>query len=220
MGWSEKNMGLSINVGMLANWLNSKYADEEGIEWMRKQLVRINRALVEAGLPEHHEPESLPEWRGRARLTSFSYSSIHYLRRAVAYARHDPQGFKPLPEGKSPNKDPLIDDELSVYIDSHFICHSDSEGFYVPIDFAEIIYEDVLPGVMLGSSQRALAEVNLAAPLLGITLTDGKLSDEESSKIAQDSEHEKPLWIERQVWLTMHEAFRRSIEQGCLVVFT
>lgn len=213
-------MGLAIEVGTLAYWLNDTKPDEEGLEWLRKKLARINKTLTEAGLPEHHEPEILPARKSRAYLSSFSYSDIHYLRRAVAYARQAPEKFCPLPEGANPARDLVIDNELSIYMDSHFICHSDCEGFYVPIDFEEILYDDGLPGVMLGSSQQALAEIVRAAPLLGITLADGELSDKEASKIAKDTNDLGQYWIERQVWLTMYEVFRYSIAQGTVVMFT
>jgi hypothetical protein len=105
-------------------------------------------------------------------------------------------------------------------MDSHLICHSDTEGFYVPIDFPEPLYDDTdeLVGGMLGSSQRALEEVLLAAPLLGIDLVDGKPSKVDIDSI-QEEDDTQPLWIERKVWLAMYEKFRLSIEHGTAVVF-
>jgi hypothetical protein len=58
-----------------------------------------------------------------------------------------------------------------------------------------------------------------AAPLLGIPLVDGKLSDEAAKVIAEERDGSHPYWIERKVWLTMFEAFRHSIEFKCAVVF-
>jgi len=107
-------------------------------------------------------------------------------------------------------------------MNSHFICHSGCEGFYVPIDFPEPLYDDLdgdLPGGILGSSQQALKEIMLAAPLLGIPLRGKKLSDKAAKDIANEPDGSHPYWIERKVWLTMFEAFRHSVEYKCAVIF-
>ncbi len=153
-------------------------------------------------------------------LLGFPYSWLHYLRRAIAYARQAPTEFSPLPQGQEASADDRIDRELSVFMDSHLICHSDCEGYYVPIDFPEPLYDDgdELVGGILGSSQRALAEVILAAPLLGIELEDGKPMKTDVETI-QEEDDTHPLWIERKVWLAMYEKFRLSIEHKTAVVF-
>jgi hypothetical protein len=178
--------------------------------------------LTAHGLPEHVEPAQLPKFPYRGQPLSFPYSWLHYLRRAVAFARQAPEQFGPVRDGENPAADERIDEELSVFMDSHLICHSDCDGFYVPIDFPQQLYDDEaggLPGGILGSSQRALQEVMQAAPLLGIPLVDGKLSDEAAKVIAEERDGSHPYWIERKVWLTMFEAFRHSIEFKCAVVF-
>jgi hypothetical protein len=210
-------MGLSISVGYLA-WLKKHDIDEEGVSWLRRNLVHVNRLLRANDLPEHIEPEELPELVDRG-LSGFPYSWLHYLRRAVAYARQAPAEFGPLPKGQEASEDDRIDRELSVFMDSHLICHSDCGGFYVPIDFPEPLYDsDGLVGGILGSSQRALAEVLLAAPLLGIELENGKPMKTDVDTIREE-DNAHPLWIERQVWLAMYEKFRLSIEHKTAVVF-
>jgi hypothetical protein len=146
---------------------------------------------------------------------------LHYLRRAVAYARQAPAEFGPLPEGQEASEDHRIDRELSVFMDSHLICHSDCDGFYVPIDFPEPLHDhsDEMPGGILGSSQRALAEVIHAAPLLGIEFEDGKPTKTAVDTIREEEDDAHPLWIERKVWLAMYEKFRLSIEHRTAVVF-
>ncbi len=213
-------MGLSISIGILAQGPD---ADPEWIASSRRHFKVINRVLKANKLPAHVEPESLPKGmppRGHG-LGGFPYSWIHYLRRAVAYARQAPDEFRPVAEGEDPTEDLRIDRELSVFMDSHFICHSDCEGYYVPIDFPEPLIDDKdkLAGGLLGSSQRALAEVIQAAPLIGIKLRAGKLSGTQARAIAKEDEGGSPYWIERQVWLTMYEAFTASILTGCAVEF-
>jgi hypothetical protein len=212
-------MGLSLSVGYLA-WLKKEESDSESVIWLREDLVHVNRVLRANGLAEHVEPEDLPELVDRG-LLGFPYTWLHYLRRAVAFARQAPAEFVPLPEGQEASEDDRIDRELSVFMDSHLICHSDCEGYYVPIDFPEPLYDssNQLVGGILGSSQRALAEVLLAAPLLGIELEDGKPTKMAVDTIREEEDNAHPLWIERKVWLAMYEKFRLSIEHRTAVVF-
>jgi hypothetical protein len=212
-------MGLAVCIGALADLLEN---DPEGADWLRKDFEVVNRVLADHGLPAHVEPEIPPTLDDRSGLGSFPYSWLHYLRRAVAFARQAPGEFCPVKEGDNPADDERIDRELSVYLASHFICHSDCEGFYVPIDFPEPLYDDdrdELVGGVLGSSQRAMQELIQAAPLLSIPLPNGQLSDEVASAIAEEREGASPYWIERQVWLSMFEAFRLSIKTKCAVMF-
>jgi hypothetical protein len=212
-------MGLAISLGVLAS---GPGADAEGIEYFRDGFRQVNRVLAAHGLSPHTEPEWPPDFPYRGQLLGFPHSWLHYLRRAVAYARQAPEQFYPVPEGENPADDERIDRELSVYMDSHLICHSDCEGFYVPIEFPDPLYDDRegrLPGGILGSSQRALQEVIQAAPLLGVPVMGGNLSDDAAKALAQEPDGSHPYWIERQVWLTMFEAFRHSIEYQCAVVF-
>jgi hypothetical protein len=211
-------MSLAVMVGVLAG----DDQDADAVEFYRQAFREVNRLLAAHGLPSHTEPESLPLEKHRGQLLSFPYSWLHYLRRAVAFARQAPEQFCPVPEDWDPSIDPRIDDEIS---DSkcHLICHSDTEGFYVPIDFPEPLYDDTdekIPGGgIVGSSQRALQEAIEAAPLLGISLKNGQLSDEAANRIAEEQDESHPFWIERQVWLTMYEAFRESVADKCAVVF-
>jgi hypothetical protein len=197
--------------------------ETEAVEWHQQDLRAINRVLAANGLPPHHEPVDSRPVPYRAQLISFPYSWLHYLRRAVAYARQAPEEFCPLKEGENPAKDKWVDRELYTYISSHVICHSDCEGFYVPIDFGEPLCDERdgdLPGGLLGSSQRALRELIQVAPLLGIPVDGPFLSDEVAHRIAQEPDESHPYWIERKVWLSMFEAMRLSVEYKYAVVFS
>ena len=211
-------MGLAIGMGVLADLAQN---DPEGLEAYQRQFDVVNRVLAANKLPKHVEPTTMPDLQSRAAIDGFPYSWIHYLRRALAYARQSPDDLTPVEEGDDPAQDPLIDEELSVYMDSHFICHSDCEGMYVPIDFDEVLYDDELHGAMMGSSLRVLDELRVVAPVIGITLEDGVLSDSAAARLAKEAESEgsHPYWKERQVWLTMFEAFRLSVQHRCAVVY-
>jgi hypothetical protein len=105
---------------------------------------------------------------------------------------------------------------------SHLICHSDIEGYYVPIDFDEVLLDDdeeIAGGGLVGSSQRLLAELQAVAPALGIVLDGGRLPDEEAERISADVHEEGELWIEKGVWLDLFEAARLSLQHGSAIVF-
>lgn len=215
-------MGLAVSVGNLA-WCLKEGHDEDA-ELIREELAEVNRVLKANSRPKHVEPEALPPLRDRSEAAGVGqpYSYLHYLRRAVAFARQAPADFTPAPAGYDPDKDPRIDDELSLHMDSHLICHSDCEGYYVPQDFPEPLYDDGddLPGGILGSSQQALAELVQVAPLIGIKLRAGKLSDAEAARVAADCRAgAHPYGVERYVWLRLFERFRLSVEYGAAVSF-
>jgi hypothetical protein len=212
-------MGLAVEVGVLA-YLNDN--DEEGATWLHERFVKVNEVLVENGLPSHVEPETLPPMNNRASLKSYPYSFLHYLRRFAAHVSSDPN-WKPTPvaESEDPADDPVVDDETAMF-NSHLLCHSDCEGFYLPIDFAEPLFadEDRVPGGMLGSSQGLMRELVAVAPFLGINLSDGTLSDAEAIRINSISETEGWFWIEQAVWISLFEAMRLSIEHKSAICFS
>ncbi|MBI1374629.1 MAG: hypothetical protein GC159_18075 [Phycisphaera sp.] len=210
-------MGLAIEVGMLADLV---VADEEGAEWLQEDLKNLNEVLAANGLPAHHEPMQLPRLSCRSAVLSFPYSFLHYLRRVYAHVAADPDWVAtPLKQGDDPTADPAIDAE-SAMMSSHLLCHSDCEGFYVPVDFNEVLFDDRLPGQMLGSSFRLRDELIQIAPKLGIDLTGGQLTDPEADRINRIAEADGPFCIELMVWLALFEASRLSIEHQTLIVFT
>ena len=213
-------MGLAVEVGMLVGLIGE---DEEGAQWTREAFAKINEVLKENGYAEHNEPEQLPVLSTRANIIGFPYSFIHYLRRLYAHTSFDPDWVPtPTPENTDPSDDPVVFDEASM-MSSHLLCHSDCEGYYMPIEFEEVIFadpdDDRVPGGMLGSSYALRAELIEVAPKLEITLNGTELSDAEVEKINQYVEAEETYWIEKVVWLALFEATRLSIEHKTAVCF-
>jgi hypothetical protein len=210
-------MGLAISVGLLADLIVN---DEEGAAHVGESLARVNGVLAENGLPAHVEPETLGKLGSRARCRGFSCSFLHYLRRFAAHASTMPDWKPtPFPEDDDPAHDLVVVDELTLF-SSHLLCHSDCEGYYVPIDFPEPIFADeAIPGGMLGSSQGLLRELIAVAPFLGIQLSEGKLSDAEADRINQVAEAAGPFWIEHMVWIALFEATRLSIQHRAAICF-
>ncbi|HEY1068124.1 MAG TPA: hypothetical protein VGE52_18520 [Pirellulales bacterium] len=210
-------MGLAVSVGMLAD-LNVH--DPDGARWLREALTKVNSVLEENRLPTHSEPEALPALNNRAQVGSYPYSFLHHLRRFAVYALNPDWKPKAFPKSKNPANDPAVFDEMAM-LSSHLLCHSDSEGFYVPIEFDDPLFADegAIPGGMLGSSQRLLKELRDVAPKLGITLIDGTLSDAEADRINSVINAEGRFWIEQTAWLSLFEAARLSIDHRTAICF-
>ena len=206
-------MGLAISTHFLADMLAN---DEEGAVWIRKNIELVNAFLRDNGLPEHVEPTAVTT-KMRRHCSSFPYSFLHYLRRAFAYVR---EGQPLTPAGDDPSNDPAIESAGALF-DTHLLCHSDAEGYYVPVDFDEVIFDiddRGLPGGTLGSTQRLMAELVETAPPLGIEVKGGQVSDEMVAKINADQDG-APYYRERLVWLTLFEAARVSLADKTLIVF-
>jgi hypothetical protein len=210
-------MGLAIEVGYLADLLAN---DPEAVEWFEDALATVNRVLKAERLPAHVEPRDPPP-PPRASLTGFPYSTLHHLRRAYAHRVADPQWIAaPVPDGEDPADDPEVEAQTEQFA-SHLLCHSDSEGFYLPIDFDAVLFsteDDDLPGGMLGSSYRLRDELRLVAPALGIALEGGELTDAEAARLdAIDTDD--PMWRENAAWFALFEAARLSIAHRAAIVF-
>ncbi|MFV8751784.1 hypothetical protein ACNOYE_14660 [Nannocystaceae bacterium ST9] len=208
-------MGLAITVGMLA----SVAGDEEGVEHYAKGFDRLRAALESAGVSGYREPERV-EVAMRPHVSSFPYSFLHYLRRAYARVAQELEVAPVDAEGLA-RDDALVEDEASMF-SSHLLCHSDAEGFYVPIDFPEPLFLDeraIAGGGMVGSSQRLLAELRRVASAIGVVLGPrGELSDAEAERLA-DVPNGEDFFREQIVWLTLHEACLASMASGAAIVF-
>ncbi len=215
-------MGLAINIGMLADLLEN---DVEGAEWLHETFSRVNEVLRENELPSHQEPEQLPPMQSRANVSSYPYSYLHYLRRFYAYVVNDPDWIAvPISNDKSPTDDPVLDEEMYM-MSSHLLCHSDAEGFYLPIEFDAIIIDAQdqgrIPGGILGSTYCLMNELIQVAPKLDIRLSHGCLSDDEANKLSKILELDNDdFWIEKTVWFSLFEAARLSIEYKTAICFS
>ena len=121
-------MGLSLGIGALTE------RDPEFVEMVREELAAVNRLLAAHGLPRHREPRRLPRVVERVPLGSLPHGWFDRLRRAVAHARNGRKRLRPPRPDDDPAEDKWVIHELTV-LDSHIVCHSDSDGYYVPVDF-------------------------------------------------------------------------------------
>lgn len=206
-------MGLAVSVGSLSDF--NKF-DRDGAGWIQSEVSRINEALRERGYGSFVEPSALPELGNRCSLSSYPYSWVHYLRRAYA---HTSAGLplEPLPEGPNAADDAVTMEE-SMMMESHLLCHSDAEGFFVPLDFPEIVFDDRIAGSMVGSSFRLRDELKSIAGPLGITLNGDELSDAEAQRL-NATEVGSPFEREMWAWFSHWEATRLSIAHSTMVFY-
>lgn len=218
-------MGLALGVGALVLF---EQQDPGAAQKMREDLEYINTLLAAEGLPTHHEPEHFEGFaegerpRTRASLNSFPYSWLHYLRRFGAHIMRDPRWVPyPVEPGEDPADDRVLR-QLYRQLRSHLLCHSDSEGYYLPIDFNEIFFDPKhkIRGGALGSSIRLREELLLLTDALEIEVdAEGNLEDEYTKELAAQRPTGAPFAIERLVWLSLYEASRLSIEYKTAITF-
>src|SRR5437868_12057870 len=95
-------MGLELAVGLMPELREN---DPEAYENYRGIFGLLNRALVDQGLPPHHEPDEIAS-EHRVSFGMFGYSGLHYLRRVAAHKTFT--GKLPSPGSEQASKDPLL----------------------------------------------------------------------------------------------------------------
>lgn len=215
-------MGLSISVGLL---YDQACNDAEGFEYHTRAFDRLSRALSDVGIawqePGITDPPSVHTFSA-----GFPYSYLTHLRRIYALVvRREPVASVQVVSREQYDIDSgKVQDETEMF-DSHLLCHSDSGGYYIPVDFAEPLFlpekANVDGGGMVGSSQRLLAELARIAPSLGIQLDpEGVLAGVEAAKQSSGGPDDEPFEPERYAWYQLHQACVTSIVGGHAIVFS
>src|ERR1700722_11287671 len=159
-------MGLNIVVGILAG------AEDEYAGHVRRRFAVIGELLDRAGAREWAEPE-LNE-RDVVEGDMWGYSGLHTLRRLAVHLAETGTLPGPLEEARLAVDDPLLKKAYAKWPGEpagpfdHLIHHSDCEGYYVPVDFGQVIVDERLAGGYLGSSVRLLAETQRIATAIGL----------------------------------------------------
>jgi hypothetical protein len=103
----------------------------------------------------------------------------------------------------------------------HLLVHSDAEGFYVPVEFDEVLFSDGVPGTMLGSSQALSRECEELAQALGVPAD----LDPESEELWSASEEQgagdgwRQYGVESFTCVRLLAAARESVQRRAAVVF-
>ncbi|MFD5466670.1 hypothetical protein ACFWIQ_28130 [Kitasatospora sp. NPDC127059] len=202
-------MGLTISVGAL------------GAPELRAEAEVLHRALAAEGVAWRE-----PGGEGEGFSAGFPYSYLSGLRRVFVLHRLGEPVTGARGVGKEQYEDELglVDDEM-VMFDSHLLCHSDCEGYYVPAEFE---YEDPLflpaesgvpGGGMVGSTAGLLAELQGFAAAIGIRLTaDGSLDPAESARL-EALPRDDPFEPEVFAWHQLYRACRASLASGRAILF-
>jgi hypothetical protein len=235
-------MSVSIHVGALATAIEEDL-DPEMTDRLRGQFDRINEVLRRNGLPPHREPEDTTT-AGNASLgfNNITNDAFENLRGVYAYCVADRSlRWKALgvvlteAELMATAVPHVVRAAQGAFRESvvtqirsprhHLLYHSPWEGFFVPVDFPEVLEDDELDGGSLGSSVRLLAElVQIAAPL-GITLEGSVLGEEEARRLGDAGTSDSggglcEIAAERvplHTWLTLYQAATHSIRYAAAI---
>lgn len=213
-------MSLSIGVAPYQQCRedDGSILDDEGWEMVAEDMAAINAALADEGLPAHVEPESVPNLDEVLRVAEapVSYGDLHLLR--VAYARVlAGQPLEPWPPVHAAHLDEAVDAVSSLFV-HHLIDHSDAEGYYVPVDFPDVLIS--ADGMPFGSSQQLLAELGRVAPALGMAVdATGRPTAEAFAAASVWLSDEDEAARARRAWAQLSEAAWVSVNLGVAVVF-
>ncbi|MDO6490860.1 MULTISPECIES: hypothetical protein [unclassified Cellulophaga] len=209
-------MGLTITSGILADFIKN---EPEGYEAYKAEFEQVNKLLELNGYKIHLEPNKLDV--EPLNVGGFPYSFLHYLRRFFAYHMNN-ENWTPTPfdENLDPAADAIVEEETSMFY-SHLLVHSDCVGYYIPIDFEDVIFdtdEYPVPGAMIGSSYGLLTDLKSVAKKLGVELNEN-LEVQSKETLYKTIDNQGDFWIEKIVWLTLFEAANYSIKNKTAIVF-
>ncbi len=233
-------MGMYIVVGALV----SSQEDPEGFKAWQEEFALLNRALKEAGLPEHEEPADptvMRSWSVRA----YNWNvGMNFLCRLAVYLWEG----RLLPPPGNPaivpthENEPLMDEYLSLGMGdarrggprfNHLLLHRIGCGYYVPMEFEEVIYPEGQlgdqVGGMIGSSVKLKRELEILAEALGLPLDQ----DPDSRKLWEVADEQGRAgdcnWKGQYDWqryglesiacVQLYQACLKSIEKGAAIVF-
>ncbi|BAC90636.1 hypothetical protein [Gloeobacter violaceus] len=223
-------MGLGLEVGILAD-LKTETVDEEGYEYFRNQFDLLNALLNKNNLPAHNEPEDVPIFT----CGMYGYGGLHYLRRIAAHLLVN--GTVPDPCVENPTGDLVYQecyDAIATMQDArspeekrfdHLLCHSDAQGFYIPVEFDEVLLdldETGLLGFQVGSSSVLVRECTALAEAIGLPTDidpqDAILNDNCKTQGQGTGWHR--YGIESYVCIQLLNAARHSVVTGAAILFT
>lgn len=228
------------SVGFMADL---KENDPEGYENFKALMANVNQALSAEGLAPHHEPESVSSGDFIS-LDMFGYSGLHYLRRVAAHITFT--GKLPSPGDDDSSKDTLVERYYTESLEekapksflsllkkspknksfdfNHLMHHSDCEGYYLPLEFTNVIFPDPelkIPGAMIGSAYRLLQECERLAVALAIPQDMDSESDElwEAAQSQGEGEGWRRYGVESFTCVRLIHACEASIRSKAALVY-
>ncbi len=226
-----EQVGLAVCVGIPAEVRES---DPEYVEYFGRQMEAVNDILVSFGLPEHAEPFDIEDER-TVEFDMLGYGGLHYLRRIAAHLAL--RGELPPPGEGDAASDSVLNDYYRIFDTSrargesaempfqHLIVHGDAEGYYLPVEFDEVITPDAsleIAGGTLGSSHALLGECRELARQLelpeGLSPDDEAFDNPFEEQGLGDAKWEQ-YRVESYVCLGLIGACEASVENGAAIVF-
>jgi hypothetical protein len=224
-------LGLALCVGVPSEIRES---DPEYIAYFEQQVEAINGVLESFDLPLHHEPFDVEDER-TFECEMYGYSGLHYLRRIAAHLALGREVPPPGDDGAA--SDPVLSDYYKIFDASfargqaagmafqHLIVHGDAEGYYLPVEFDDVIIPDAsleIAGGMLGSAHALLRECRELAQALELP-ADLSVDDEQLWSAADSQGEGETKWerygVESFTCLRLMRACEASIETGAAIVF-
>ncbi|MDU8946620.1 hypothetical protein [Ovoidimarina sediminis] len=231
-------MGLTVTVGVPA--------EGDGAAEIEADMKAINAALKEAGHRTHKEPGKGEVWSA----DGYFYYGLHAAREVAArlvYGEPIPRD-RPITGKESPTAERHYAELLERLLEApavgflkrlfgggpalhdyaHLACHSDAEGYYVPVDFkAPVIPREIAAGTKhlwpLGSSQRLLDETTRLARALEIPEGMGHGDAELQRWLEGADDTPEALWqahpIAAYSCLMLREAAQRSVAAKAAIRF-
>jgi hypothetical protein len=212
----------------------AREGDPEYLEYFDGQVEAVNGVLDSYGLPEYREPFDIEEGR-TFEFDMLGHAGLHYLRRLAAHLTL--KGELPPPGEGDAASDPVLNDYYRIFDASfargeaagmpfqHLIVHGDAEGYYLPVEFEEVITPDAsleIAGGTLGSSHALLRECRELARQLelpeGLTAEDEAFDAPFDEQGLGDAKWEQ-YRVESYVCLGLIGACEASIKTGAAVVF-
>ena len=209
-------------------------SDQEYVEYFEQQVEAINGVLESFGLTPHHEPFDVED-ESTLECEMIGYSGLHYLRRVAAYLALGKELPPPGDDGAA--SDPVLSDYYRIFDASfargqatgipfqHLIVHGDAEGYYLPVEFDDVILPDAsleIAGGMLGSSHALLRECRELAQMLELP-ADLSFEDDAVWQAVESQGEGESKWerygIESYTCLALMKACEASVATGAAVVF-
>jgi hypothetical protein len=217
-------MGLNMVVGVLVE--PEAEGEDEYVDDVRGHFALIRELLQGAGAGPWAEPR-LNE-RDVLEAEMWGYSGLHTVRRVAVHLAETGALPGPLVEADKAADDPLL---RKAYAElprkpagpfDHLIHHSDCEGYYVPVEFEQVIVNEDLLGGYLGSSVRLLAETSRIAAALGLP-EDLDPDSEEVLRACEGQASATGSWqryaIESYGCMRLRHAAQYSIQTGAAIAF-
>jgi hypothetical protein len=224
-------LGLALCVGVPSE---IREGDPEYVAYFEEQVEAVNGVLEQFELPPHREPFGLEDER-TFECEMVGHDGLHYLRRLAAHLALGREMPPPGDEGAA--GDPVLEDYYRIFDASfargeaagmpfqHLIVHDDAEGYYLPVEFEDVIIPDAsleIAGGMIGSSHALLRECRELARALELP-ADLSLEDEAVWRAAENQGEGEAKWqrygVESYTCLALIKACEASVETGAAVVF-